>query len=63
MTDIVKLTFCGLHILQCVGDAGTHEFLLHMILKIQLCPFYPDPPAPRSIIFNLHVTHCQTEVV
>lgn len=44
MTDIVKLTFYGLHILQCVGDSGTHEFLLHMILKIQLCPFYPDPP-------------------
>lgn len=59
MIGIVKLTFCGLHILQCVGDTGTHEFLPHMILQIQLCPFYLDLPAPRSIIFNLHVTNCQ----
>lgn len=49
MTDILKLTFCGLHILQCVGDAGTHEFLLHMILQIQLRLFYPDPPAAETL--------------
>lgn len=60
MIDIVKLTFYGLHILQCVGDT---EFLSHMILQIQLSPFYPDLPAPRSIIFHLHVTNCQAEVV